>query len=493
MELPFQIIPARLVPTLGTIFVAACMVTQASAQWTTDSLSQGRYTLAATTADSTALFAGGGPFGTGSDVDVVDLYDVQTCTWTTSALTQPRTSLAATGYEGRAYFGGGFGSGMSDRVDVYDAASGMWTIDTLSVARTNLAAASAGGKVVFAGGRVNANTSVRQVDVLDVGTNTWTQTRLSQGRHDLAATSVGDLILFAGGTVSTTAMPSSTRVDIYDTQTSSWTTSDLSTGRTELGATTVGNLAVFAGGRSQSTLSDRVDIYDSRTGTWTTATLSMPRFGIAATTVGHLAIFAGGAMDNLFNPTDVVDIYNATTNTWSTTTLSTVRYLPVATTVDGRAFFAGGLEGVGGGTDVVDIYDARIGAPFCNPAIPNTTGVPARIRAFGSTLVAAGDLTLFAEALPPGEFGYFLVGSGTNQVNPPGSLGILCLAGNSIGRYNQASNIIQGPLGTIGVNLAALPLSPAHAVQAGETWNFQCWFRDQGTSNFTDAVTIAFQ
>ncbi|MEZ6020927.1 MAG: hypothetical protein R3F17_12725 [Planctomycetota bacterium] len=35
------------------------------------------------------------------------------------------------------------------------------------------------------------------------------------------------------------------------------------------------------------------------------------------------------------------------------------------------------------------------------------------------------------------------------------------------------------------------------AVQAGETWNFQAWYRDfiggQSVSNFTDAISIAFQ
>jgi hypothetical protein len=34
------------------------------------------------------------------------------------------------------------------------------------------------------------------------------------------------------------------------------------------------------------------------------------------------------------------------------------------------------------------------------------------------------------------------------------------------------------------------------AVLAGETWNFQAWYRDLNpttTSNFTNAVSIAFQ
>ena len=31
------------------------------------------------------------------------------------------------------------------------------------------------------------------------------------------------------------------------------------------------------------------------------------------------------------------------------------------------------------------------------------------------------------------------------------------------------------------------------AAQAGETWNFQVWFRDGQTSNFTNGVSVQFQ
>ncbi|MCP3918740.1 MAG: hypothetical protein GY711_24605 [bacterium] len=101
-------------------------------------------------------------------------------------------------------------------------------------------------------------------------------------------------------------------------------------------------------------------------------------------------------------------------------------------------------------------------------------------------------MTLLAEDLPPGEFGYFIVGSGQQQFVPPGTQGTICIAGGALGRFLQAGQIIQGPAGSIAVDLTSLPLSPAHAVQPGETWNFQCWFRDLGSSNFTDAVSVTF-
>ena len=48
------------------------------------------------------------------------------------------------------------------------------------------------------------------------------------------------------------------------------------------------------------------------------------------------------------------------------------------------------------------------------------------------------------------------------------------------------------------VDLTALPRpNGTHSVVAGETWNFQCWFRDKvggmTTSNFTDGIEILFQ
>ena len=49
---------------------------------------------------------------------------------------------------------------------------------------------------------------------------------------------------------------------------------------------------------------------------------------------------------------------------------------------------------------------------------------------------------------------------------------------------------------TIQVDLTSVPTIPPHTVLAGETWNFQAWFRDKNpgaTSNFTDGVSVLFQ
>ncbi|MCP3918934.1 MAG: hypothetical protein GY711_25590 [bacterium] len=134
-----------------------------------------------------------------------------------------------------------------------------------------------------------------------------------------------------------------------------------------------------------------------------------------------------------------------------------------------------------------------VGTNYCGPAITNSTGQPGVISGNGSDVAAANNLSLTAEQLPPGQFGYFLAGQTQGFFNPPGSSGIICLSGN-IGRYNAPANIIMGPSGTIGVDLTSIPVNPPQAAVAGETWNFQCWYRDAGnTSNFTDGLMIAFQ
>ncbi|MCP3915997.1 MAG: hypothetical protein GY711_10615 [bacterium] len=161
---------------------------------------------------------------------------------------------------------------------------------------------------------------------------------------------------------------------------------------------------------------------------------------------------------------------------------------------------------IASGTSVPNGYDfddiritaetgGAIGMSYCGPAIPNSSGQPGLISASGSTLISQNNVTLTAEALPAGQFGYFLAGETQGFFNPPGSQGIICLAGN-IGRYNQAANIIQGPMGSITIDLTAIPVNPPTAVASGETWNFQCWYRDNNptvTSNFTDGISIQFQ
>lgn len=137
-----------------------------------------------------------------------------------------------------------------------------------------------------------------------------------------------------------------------------------------------------------------------------------------------------------------------------------------------------------------------IGQSECGPAIVHSGGQSAVASAFGSTSVAANDVTLHAEALPLNAFGIFAASRQAGNVIPPGSQGRLCLGG-SIGRY-QTSVLNSGASGSfeLAIDVTAIPEGPVFsAAVAGDTWRFQAWFRDANptaTSNFTDAVAVTF-
>ncbi len=142
--------------------------------------------------------------------------------------------------------------------------------------------------------------------------------------------------------------------------------------------------------------------------------------------------------------------------------------------------------------------DNFVGIPYCT-AVDNSTGVPGQLAAIGSSSAAANNLVLRATNLPLNQFGYFLNGPVQGTVGSPGgSQGNLCLIGD-IGRHLS----LLGNTGTSGqlegvLDLTQLPRptgGPA-AVMAGETWNFQCWYRDANpaaTSNFTQGLEITFE
>ncbi len=140
-----------------------------------------------------------------------------------------------------------------------------------------------------------------------------------------------------------------------------------------------------------------------------------------------------------------------------------------------------------------------IGTNYCGPANFNSTGQSAVISAFGSKKASFNLLTLTASQLPLNVFGYFLNSDMQGFTPfPPGSSGNLCLGGG-IGRHAKqiANSSAAGEL-VIDVDLTALPRpGGTHSVMAGETWHFQCWFRDKTggvpTSNFTDGIEIVFQ
>ncbi|HPF15415.1 MAG TPA: S8 family peptidase, partial [Planctomycetota bacterium] len=134
---------------------------------------------------------------------------------------------------------------------------------------------------------------------------------------------------------------------------------------------------------------------------------------------------------------------------------------------------------------------------YCG-AFTNSTGLPGAIEASGDADVTLNNLSLRATQLPAFQFCYFLASQGQDLVAfAGGSQGILCVGGGQpIGRLS-AQVQSSGALGEvqIQVDLTHIPINPDYAVMAGETWNFQGWYRDvnpANTSNFTDGVSVLF-
>lgn len=141
---------------------------------------------------------------------------------------------------------------------------------------------------------------------------------------------------------------------------------------------------------------------------------------------------------------------------------------------------------------------AGLGEIDCAPNNLNSLGLYGSIAARGSDLLAEDDLTLEAGMLPPATFGLALVSRTRGfTANPGGSQGNLCLSG-AIGRFNDRITQADGAGRlSIPVGLGSLPQpTGAVAAQAGETWWFQIWYRDNlgngPTSNYTSTVGIRF-
>ncbi len=138
----------------------------------------------------------------------------------------------------------------------------------------------------------------------------------------------------------------------------------------------------------------------------------------------------------------------------------------------------------------------------CYPAVPNSTGHPGLI-AITTCSLAADEILVTAGDLPHHQAGYLLIGNGSGVIsNPPGAAGDLCLAGSTpgIGRYT-ADVGVTGSLGLLATDLIGgavgggaghLPNPPGGQLQPGQVWGFQYWYRDVGTSNFTDVIRVAF-
>jgi hypothetical protein len=221
---------------------------------------------------------------------------------------------------------------------------------------------------------------------------------------------------------------------------------------------------------------------------WSTTTVNLGQWyrGMIKYEAGMVELYLDGALvlQSNIGPLNTGNNLNFTTNNYS----------------NGTAFNGCIRElRVSNDTTLGPTGPTPIGSNYCT-AVPNSTGNIGAIGATGSDDVVDNDVTLAATDLPNNAFGYFLTSQTQGFVqNPGGSSGNLCLGG-SIGRYvgpGQIKNTGATGSYTLQLNLPTTP-QPAGSVSiaAGETWNFQSWYRDAvggtPTSNFTNGLAITF-
>ncbi len=139
-----------------------------------------------------------------------------------------------------------------------------------------------------------------------------------------------------------------------------------------------------------------------------------------------------------------------------------------------------------------------VGTNYCTPAAANSTGQSASIAGVGTVFALDNSLTLTVSDLPNGQFSYFIASQSQGSTpGPGGSQGVLCLAA-PIARFNASVLVVSGGQVSLSPDLTQIPLPPtfAHSILAGESWNFQLWYRDSNpapTSNFSDGLAVTFQ
>lgn len=134
-----------------------------------------------------------------------------------------------------------------------------------------------------------------------------------------------------------------------------------------------------------------------------------------------------------------------------------------------------------------------IATPFCTSA-PNSSGVAATISADGSASLAANDLLLIGDGMPPGQPGIFYYGPDSLQV--PFGDGFRCVGG-SAGTVKRIFPFVTADMAGH-VDRTVDNTNPTHAASflASATLRFQIWYRDPAAAmtgfNLSDGIEITF-
>ncbi|MBC7884306.1 MAG: T9SS type A sorting domain-containing protein [Saprospiraceae bacterium] len=314
------------------LFILFLLPTVSDAQWTTETLPDGRAEISSVAIDDNIYFVGGATSGI-QRYFKMNIYNVPTDTWTTVDIPNGTISPRTIAIDKKIYFGDIEGDrtiyiyntedGTWDEIDVpgfigtltymdrllivedrgdlmlYDLDTESWTefdfpSQSATVAATN-------GKIVIGG-------SPNIVRIYDVATDTWSDTALSQQRFDIRSVSYQNKIYFVGGDTTGT-VESTSRIDIYDTQSNTWTIDSMSRARSRFDVTVHNGKLIIAGGQIFSFFGQfrkEVDVLDLNTNTW--QTFEMPTARKYPSIVGHndKIYIAGG--DNEEDNLDIIEI-----------------------------------------------------------------------------------------------------------------------------------------------------------------------------------------
>jgi hypothetical protein len=110
---------------------------------------------------------------------------------------------------------------------------------------------------------------------------------------------------------------------------------------------------------------------------------------------------------------------------------------------------------------------------FCTAAGNSFDPNGAQINFTGTTNVSLNNFAVLATSLPPNKTGLFFYGQNQTAEVPFGN-GFRCI-GNPLFRLPASSSDFAGDI-EFSLDMNSLP--PGGQIHYGETWNFQCWYRD---------------
>jgi len=126
---------------------------------------------------------------------------------------------------------------------------------------------------------------------------------------------------------------------------------------------------------------------------------------------------------------------------------------------------------------------------YCSTAA-NSGGGGALMGSSGSASLGANDLVLTATGASSSQPGIFFLGAA--QIQAPFGDGFRCAGGTVL----RLPPVVSDPTGSALFALDYTGTQSVNAVQSGETWNFQFWFRDPAFGgagfNLTDGLAVTF-